>query len=92
MRNASNWKKSALEAQLETEGYEFLTNEEAIRSVNIFQKNGLVSTWRGEPISREDIRQKYLLRGFADLRVEDAYDRTAQLLPRSVGIYVKRKA
>jgi hypothetical protein len=80
-----NWKKSELQEKLESEGWEFLTNEFG----HVFDDEGYI--YDGGLPSDDSLIRDYMGRGFVKIRIEDAYDSKCNLLKNGRAVYVKRE-
>lgn len=79
-------KKTDLQARLEQEGWEWLTND-------VVYGNSLLEFHSIVPFPRSDLGlfQEYKHRGFADVLVTDAFDIYGNPLSDTRAIYVKQK-
>ncbi len=87
------WKKSALEEELTAEGWTRLSNDalwggEELRGGSC---SGLGADLKSQKL-RALILQDYFRRGYkpGEVRIEDAFDRDGNPLPRMVAVYVKK--
>ena len=85
--------KSSFQKQLEAEGWEFLTNEDPnLNNHDYDLRTGLsYETMRQVPYTNDELKNRFLDRGFKDVRAEIAFDIYGEPCEGMRAIYVKRQ-